>query len=184
MYNWNPTNLKTLVLERNVKIVELSQATGVSATTLNNCLNGLKAPSVATLMALAEYFEVSLDYLAGRDDEKYNEVRSLVGSLFELYHNDKTDVEGEIAQKPVYTPQNIPQDKLLENKGLSTRSYRGLMRSGINDMDQLLRVAQSGGLMSVHNIGKVSVREILTMIKENTGEDCFALYDLGSISKG
>ena len=58
-------NLKMLRKERAVGQVELAQAIGVSNGIISLWENGLREPNMSSLIALATYFEVSIDYLVG-----------------------------------------------------------------------------------------------------------------------
>ncbi|MDE7453339.1 MAG: helix-turn-helix domain-containing protein [Clostridia bacterium] len=57
--------LKTLRLEKNIGQVELAEKINVSKGVISLWENGLREPKLSNLIALAKYFEVSLDYLAG-----------------------------------------------------------------------------------------------------------------------
>ncbi|UOF90841.1 helix-turn-helix domain-containing protein [Fodinisporobacter ferrooxydans] len=54
---------------RNVTKRALSQAVDVSERMIQYYVTGKKSPTMETLIALADYFQVSLDYLVGRSDE-------------------------------------------------------------------------------------------------------------------
>ncbi|MBQ7164885.1 MAG: helix-turn-helix transcriptional regulator [Clostridia bacterium] len=60
--------LKELRSEANVGQVELALAIGVSKGIISLWENGLREPKLSNLISLAEYFDVSLDYLAGLSD--------------------------------------------------------------------------------------------------------------------
>ncbi|MDE6474254.1 MAG: helix-turn-helix domain-containing protein [Clostridia bacterium] len=60
--------LKELRLERHVNQVALAQAIGVSKGIISLWENGLREPTLTNLIALAKYFDVSIDYLAGLSD--------------------------------------------------------------------------------------------------------------------
>ena len=57
--------LKELRHERKVNQVDLAQAIGVSKGIISLWENGLREPTLTNLVALAKYFDVSIDYLAG-----------------------------------------------------------------------------------------------------------------------
>ena len=57
--------LRELRLGRKVNQVELSQAIGVSKGIISLWENGLREPTLTNLVALAKYFDVSIDYLVG-----------------------------------------------------------------------------------------------------------------------
>lgn len=58
-------NLKKLRLERNISQQKLAEAIGLSQQTITKYENGKSQPDFQTLMALAEYFHTSTDYLIG-----------------------------------------------------------------------------------------------------------------------
>ena len=60
--------LKELRTEKHVGQVELSVAVGVSKGIVSLWENGLREPKLSNLVALAKYFGVSIDYLAGLED--------------------------------------------------------------------------------------------------------------------
>lgn len=61
--------LKHLRLERNVTQKEIALGIGVSPVSVQRFEYGTVRPSLDTLIALADYFDVSLDYLVGRSNE-------------------------------------------------------------------------------------------------------------------
>ncbi len=60
--------IKQLRLEKNYYQVEIANFLHVTIGTISNYENGVHNPDVETLCKLAEYFEVSVDYLLGRTD--------------------------------------------------------------------------------------------------------------------
>lgn len=61
--------LKNLRWEKNIGQVELSQAIGVSKGIISLWENDLREPKLSNLIVLAQYFQVSIDYLVGLKDE-------------------------------------------------------------------------------------------------------------------
>lgn len=61
--------LTTLRAERKVSSQSLAKTIGVSRPAISRFEHGVDYPHVNTLIALADYFDVSLDYLAGRSDD-------------------------------------------------------------------------------------------------------------------
>lgn len=59
-------NLKRLMFENNIKQNELAKEMHINTTTLNNYINQKTEPDIKTLIALADRFDVSLDYLCER----------------------------------------------------------------------------------------------------------------------
>lgn len=60
--------LKSLRLNSELTLQQLGEAIGSTKATIGNLENGNKQPSLLMIVALADYFDVSLDYLVGRSD--------------------------------------------------------------------------------------------------------------------
>lgn len=60
--------LKELRRERKVGQIALASAIGVSTGIISLWENGLREPTLSNLIALADFFDVSLDYLTGRKE--------------------------------------------------------------------------------------------------------------------
>ena len=61
-------NLKRLRLEMGLGQVELSQKLGLSKGIISLWENGLREPNMSSLITLAKFFNVSIDYLVGLED--------------------------------------------------------------------------------------------------------------------
>lgn len=61
--------IKELRVENGLKQKELAKAVHIAANTLSQFEAGKSNPSYDVLVALADYFEVSTDYLLGRSDD-------------------------------------------------------------------------------------------------------------------
>jgi transcriptional regulator with XRE-family HTH domain len=60
--------LKELRLEKEIGQIALAKQLSVSKGIISLWENGLREPTLSNLIALAKFFEVSLDYLAGLTD--------------------------------------------------------------------------------------------------------------------
>lgn len=60
--------LKELRIEKGVGQIELAKAINVSKGIISLWENGLREPKLSNLIALAKFFEVSLDYLVGLEN--------------------------------------------------------------------------------------------------------------------
>lgn len=60
--------IKLLRLERKVTQKDIAEAIGVSPVSVQRFEYGSVRPSLDTLIALADFFDVSIDYLVGRSD--------------------------------------------------------------------------------------------------------------------
>lgn len=62
------SRLNELKTSSNAKNKEISQYIGITIRGFQFYLSGTKEPTLSKLIALADYFNVSLDYLTGRSD--------------------------------------------------------------------------------------------------------------------
>ena len=60
--------IKELREEKELTKTALANALGLSHTAIVNWENGLKVPSIFTLIKIADFFDVSLDVLVGRKE--------------------------------------------------------------------------------------------------------------------
>ena len=63
------SRLAELRQARGVTLAQLGDSVGVSLRAMKYYAGGEREPSMSTLIALADYFNVSLDYLVGRSDD-------------------------------------------------------------------------------------------------------------------
>ena len=61
-------NLKKLRLEHNLTQIALQMRTGIEQSLLSKFENGERTPPTETLMILAEYYNVSIDYILCRTE--------------------------------------------------------------------------------------------------------------------
>ena len=64
-----PERLVSLRKERKLTQKELARELDLSEVGIQNYEGGRRKPAFAVLIALADYFDVSLDYLVGRSDD-------------------------------------------------------------------------------------------------------------------
>lgn len=68
MKNIFDERLKELRLENEIGQVKLAEDLNVSKGIISLWENGLREPKLSNLITLAQYFQVSIDYLAGLED--------------------------------------------------------------------------------------------------------------------
>lgn len=68
MENIFAERLKELRIEKGVGQVELAKCLNVSKGIISLWENGLREPKLSNLVILAQYFQVSIDYLAGLEN--------------------------------------------------------------------------------------------------------------------
>lgn len=60
--------LRELMHEQGLNQVRLAEQTGIGQNTISAWLLGKKQPCIHSLWLLADYFQVSIDYLVGRSE--------------------------------------------------------------------------------------------------------------------
>lgn len=60
--------LKILRLEKSIKQIDLAQSVDMSLRAYQYYENGNREPTLSKLVAIADFFDVSIDYLVGRTD--------------------------------------------------------------------------------------------------------------------
>ena len=79
--------LRKLRKEKGIQIVEVAEYLGISRQGYGNYENGMREPSMTMLVKLADFYEVSTDYLLGREEQKFVED---VSKMYKV--NDKIKV--------------------------------------------------------------------------------------------
>lgn len=77
--------IKTLCKEKKITVAELERKTGISNGQIRKWDSS--TPGIDKLELVADYFDVSVDYLLGRTDKK---------SYYELTAKDERDIEKEL----------------------------------------------------------------------------------------
>lgn len=98
--------LKLLCEEKGIKLTNLIQELGMSSGNMNKWKNGV-VPKGNTLSKLADYFNVSVDYLIGKTDEQTNIYHTNnINSNFVQGNNSGSISIKNIEQKPKEIQQN------------------------------------------------------------------------------
>lgn len=63
-----PTRIKNLRESRRIYQREVAEALGVTTRAYQFYESGRSEPNIKTLIAIADYYQVSIDYLVGRTD--------------------------------------------------------------------------------------------------------------------
>ena len=61
--------LSALKQSSGATLSQLAEAAGISPRAIKYYASGEREPTMSTLIALADYFDVSIDYLVGRSDD-------------------------------------------------------------------------------------------------------------------
>ena len=91
-------NLKRIRKEKNITQIRLSVAVEISQETISAYENGKALPSAETLIKIADFLDVSIDYLLGRTDNPIvnttnnNEDSELLNIYHKLNKEQKKDI--------------------------------------------------------------------------------------------
>ena len=72
-----PERFSELIEARGITAYKLSKETGLSQALISQWKNGKQVPSADKLLLVAEYFDVSMDYLMGRVDRPELQVQEV-----------------------------------------------------------------------------------------------------------
>lgn len=89
--------LRKLREDNNIKQVELAKVFNITSQALSQYERGLRMPDAVLLDKLATYFNVSVDFLLGRNlntlsEEADNEIKKIVDAIFELDKEDRESI--------------------------------------------------------------------------------------------
>ena len=109
-------NLKTLRKENKAKQSDIANKLSIARSTYQSYEYGVAEPDIKTLIALADYFDVSLDYLCGRQNKNLIFADSLSEKKKELINliKDLDDDSTLIALGVVAKLANKPIDEVLQ----------------------------------------------------------------------
>lgn len=96
--------LRMLRTEKNMTIAELATSLGLKRTTLNNYETGLREPDMDTIISIARFFDVSLDFLTGAAENPHGKI------VNGEYHGH--EIEAEVDER-VY-PNGWSKEKIFE----------------------------------------------------------------------
>ena len=90
-------NLRDLIESRGLYAKDIAAEINVSTPTLSRCLQGVREPELKYVVRLARYFGVSVDWLLGLSNDRYEAVPTEVREFATLYAlaspDDRTIVE-------------------------------------------------------------------------------------------
>lgn len=72
---------------------ELAKELGISPSALSHYENGEREPDIKTLTKLADFFNVSIDFIIGRSDESLDIIDPVIKQVFELSTDSKKELE-------------------------------------------------------------------------------------------
>lgn len=84
--------IRVLREDLDLRQIDVSKATGIDQKTLSNYETGKTNPDSYSLIKLADFFDVSIDYLVGRIDCRFNNKEDIKIKINEI-KKDLQDIE-------------------------------------------------------------------------------------------
>lgn len=84
--------LKALRMEKDLTLDEIQNQTGIKRGTYSNYENGITEPKIDTWQKLANFWEVSVPYLQGLDQEWYQAECLECGKVFRILSKEADEV--------------------------------------------------------------------------------------------
>lgn len=79
------TNLRALIESRGVLGKDVAEAINSTPISISRYLKGAREPELKYVVALAEYFDVSIDWLLGLNEDKFSLLPPDVQEIIDLY---------------------------------------------------------------------------------------------------
>ena len=84
-YSYFKENLKRLIDSRAMTTKDLSEDMNITPATLSRYLSGNRKPDLPYVVRIAEYFNVSIDWLLGISGDKFEVLPKDIQEVVELY---------------------------------------------------------------------------------------------------
>ena len=137
------SRFEKLLHERKLSISQFSKDSGITQKVLKNWASGEHSPEIELLKKIADYFNVSLDYLVGKSDFKTDEERQ---AFYDATHNtedrlteESTDYKGEEIHLDEFLNNLLlmfedPNKKFLLNHEPLSNDAKALLRLNIENL--------------------------------------------------
>ena len=76
--------IRELREDRDLRQIDVARATGIDQKTLSNYEAGKTNPDSTAILRLADFFDVTTDYLLGRSNYNLNNTKKLISALHEI----------------------------------------------------------------------------------------------------
>ena len=84
--------IRDLREDMDLRQIDVSKATGIDQKTLSNYETGKTRPDSEALIKLADFFNVSIDYLIGRSERSLSSNRDIIKEIVKI-HNQLEDIK-------------------------------------------------------------------------------------------
>ena len=107
-------NLKALINNRGMNQADMASELGMSTAALSRYLNGVRSPNLEYVIKIANYFDISVDWLLGLTGERYNVMPADLQEVAWLYSlatkDDQNVVQAVLAKYREAAKTDAPDD--------------------------------------------------------------------------
>ena len=107
-------NLKVLINNRGMNQADIASELGMSTAALSRYLNGVRSPDLEYVIKIANYFNISVDWLLGLTGERYNVMPADLQEVAWLYSlatkDDQNVVQAVLAKYREAAKTDAPDD--------------------------------------------------------------------------
>ena len=107
-------NLKVLINNRGMNQADMASELGMSTAALSRYLNGVRSPDLEYVIKIANYFNISVDWLLGLTGERYNVMPADLQEVAWLYSlatkDDQNVVQAVLAKYREVAKADAPDD--------------------------------------------------------------------------
>lgn len=107
-------NLKVLINNRGMNQADMASELGMSTAALSRYLNGVRSPDLEYVIKIANYFNISVDWLLGLTGERYNVMPADLQEVAWLYSlatkDDQNVVQAVLAKYREAAKSDAPDD--------------------------------------------------------------------------
>ena len=107
-------NLKVLINNRGMNQADMASELGMSTAALSRYLNGVRSPDLEYVRKIANYFNISVDWLLGLTGERYNVMPADLQEVAWLYSlatkDDQNVVQAVLAKYREAAKADAPDD--------------------------------------------------------------------------
>lgn len=82
--NFSANRIRSLREDRDLRQIDVAQATGIDQRSLSNYENGKTNPDSYAIIKLAEFFGVTCDYLLGVSDTNFSTAKEVISELEQI----------------------------------------------------------------------------------------------------
>ena len=121
--------LSELISDKDITLIELSRATKINSSAIYSWVNHNRLPTLKTLTVLAEYFEGTLDFVAGRTEASQKFIKKSAPPFSTMLKNFMDN-------------HNINMTELSKGTGINrTLIYKWFDGDNIPSVENLIRLA-------------------------------------------